>query len=100
MTSYSEWKWSTGEKYDKSAKESKVKVLGDNVLELALQEGMEFSANKLNSSNKRDLNNDKLMERGMTVQTNMNPFLDGNYLEDLNVQESYLKPQNSNYMKK
>ena len=33
----------------------------------------------------------------MTVQTNMNPFLNGNYLEDLDNQENFLKPKNSNY---
>ena len=99
MNGYSEWKWSNGEKMEKSTKETKVKVLDDNILELALQEGLEFSANRETSNNKRELSNSKLMERGMTAQTSMNPFLKGDYIEDLNVQENFLKPQNSNYVK-
>ena len=99
MDGYSEWKWSNGEKMEKSTKETKVKVLDDNTLELALQEGLEFSANKETSNNKREMSNSKLMERGMTAQTNMNPFLNGDYIEDLNVQENFLKPKNSNYAK-
>ena len=34
----------------------------------------------------------------MTVQTNMNPFLKGDYLEDLENQETYLKSRSSNNM--
>jgi len=30
------------------------------------------------------------------AQTNKNPFLSSNYLEDLQVQENFLTPQNSN----
>ena len=35
-------------------------------------------------------------QREMIAQTSQNPFLSSNYLEDLQVQESFLTPQNSN----
>ena len=48
--------------------------------------------------NKREENNNKMLEREMIAQTNKNPFLLGNdYLEDLTVQDEFLKPQNSNF---
>ncbi len=35
-------------------------------------------------------------QREMVAQTSLNPFLSSNYLEDLQVQEQFLTPQNSN----
>ena len=35
-------------------------------------------------------------QREMVIQKNLNPFLSTNYLEDLQVQEEFLTPQNSN----
>lgn len=45
---------------------------------------------------KRENNSDKIYERGLTPQVGMNPFLQGNYLQDLETQNQYLKPLNSN----
>ena len=45
MDNYKEWKWSIGEAYEKSHKESQPKVISDEVTSIALQEGLEFSAN-------------------------------------------------------
>lgn len=45
---------------------------------------------------KRENNNDKIYERGLTPQVGMNPFLQGNYLQDLETQNEFLKPMNSN----
>ena len=36
-------------------------------------------------------------DREMMVQTNLNPFMTTNYLEDLQIQEKFLTPQNSNF---
>ena len=41
-------------------------------------------------------NSDKIYERGLTPQVGMNPFLKGNYLQDLETQNQFLKPLNSN----
>ena len=44
---------------------------------------------------KRENNSDKIYERGLTPQVGMNPFLRGNYLQDLETQNEFLKPMNS-----
>jgi len=44
---------------------------------------------------KRENNSDKIYERGLTPQVGMNPFLQGNYLQDLETQNQFLKPLNS-----
>jgi len=44
---------------------------------------------------KRENNSDKIYERGLTPQVGMNPFLQGNYLQDLETQNQFLKPINS-----
>ena len=45
---------------------------------------------------KRENNSDKIYERGLTPQVGMNPFLQGNYLQDLDTQNQFLKPVNTN----
>ena len=45
---------------------------------------------------KRENSSDKIYERGLTPQVGMNPFLQGNYLQDLDTQNEFLKPVNSN----
>lgn len=46
---------------------------------------------------KRENNSNKIYERGLTPQVGMNPFLkDRNYLQDLETQNEFLKPINSN----
>jgi len=48
--------------------------------------------------NKREENNNKMLEREMMAQTNQNPFLLKNdYLDDLSVQDEFLKPRNSSF---
>lgn len=45
---------------------------------------------------KRENSSDKIYERGLTPQVGMNPFLQGNYVQDLETQNQFLKPLNSN----
>jgi len=48
---------------------------------------------------KRENNSDKIYERGPTPQVGMNPFLkDSNYLQDLDTQNQFLKPVNTNLL--
>ena len=48
---------------------------------------------------KRENNSDKIYERGLTPQTGMNPFLkDSNYVQDLETQNQFLKPINTNLL--
>ena len=88
-------KWSPSIKdmyYEQSKLEDKPKVIGNNVMETILQEGPDFIRNE----SKRENQFEKMNDREMMVQTNLNPFMTSTYLEDLQVQEKYLTPQNSN----
>ena len=87
-------KWSPNVKeqfYEKSKLKEKHKAIGNNVMETILQEGNEFVNNKT-----REHQFERMNQREMVAQTNLNPFLSNNYLEDLQVQEQFLTPQNSN----
>ena len=109
------FKWSPSvneQLYEKSRLEDKHKSIGTNVMETILQEGPNFINNdgrfigdgmmnhehggqRFNET-KRENNFEKMNQREMIAQTSQNPFLASNYLEDLQVQESFLTPQNSN----
>lgn len=78
-----ELKWTLGEPCLRSARNNKPSVV--------LPETM-------TPSNKRELANEKINERQMISQIGQNPFLSRNrYLDDLEVQETFLKPKNSNF---
>ena len=47
---------------------------------------------------KRENSSNKIYERGLTPQVGMNPFLQGDYLQDLETQNEFLKPMNSNIL--
>mgnify|MGYP000101631346 CR=1 FL=1 len=78
--------------YEQSKMKDKHKIVGGQVMETILQEGCDFMKNE----SKREHNFSRMNERELVAQTNMNPFLSSNYLEDLHVQETFLTPQNSN----
>ena len=48
-------------------------------------------------NNKRCENSERLSTREMVIQTNINPFLNNNYLDDIKVQDTILRPKDSNY---
>ena len=89
--------WSTGEKVEKSfkndhptLKEKEKDVKTNNEITI----GDEF----IKGSNKRELANNKLNDRNMISQIGQNPFMaNNNYLHDLEVQQNFLIPKNSNY---
>lgn len=96
---FCKWAPNNGEENIKSKKKDKHIAIGNNVMETILQEGPEF-INKHNITEDRKENKKeqfvKLNDREMMIQKNLNPFLSSNYLEDLNVQEQFLTPKNSN----
>ena len=97
MSGFIYLKWAPSIKdmyYEQSKIEDKPKVIGNNVMETILQEGHDF----IKSESKRENHFHKINERELVAQTNMNPFMSSNYLEDLQVQENFLTPQNSNSM--
>ena len=97
-------KWSKGEKYEQSLISDKEKYLlkEPNVAEdynkmktLLFDDGSESC---MRVSNKREDANTKLSERCMIENISQNPFLSrNNYLNDLQVQDEFLKPKNSNF---
>ena len=105
MSQYIFFKWSPNIKaqfYEQSKLDEKHKAIGNNVMETTLQEGYDFNNNNnINNSNKiREHQFEKMNQREMVAQTSLNPFLSSNYLEDLQVQEQFLTPQNSNLEQK
>ena len=86
----------------------KHKVVGNDVMETTLQEGYDFintntrmnmNMNMNDTDNKRENHFTKINERELIAQTNLNPFLNSNYLDDLQIQQDFLTPQNSNMFK-
>jgi hypothetical protein len=111
-----EWKWTQGEPYQKSARRNNMrKVLqfdtqinyDDNpeqTSQIAFQQALlsendvwsleeqQVFVNPDKPMNKRENTYNKMAEREMVGQIGMNPFMQRNYLEDVMVQENFLKP--------
>ena len=104
-----EWKWTHGDKYEKSAR---INIHTQNTAnndshqqtsQLAFQQSL-LSENDVwsldeqqifvnqDKINKREDTYNKMAEREMICQIGMNPFMNSNYLEDVIVQENFLKP--------
>ena len=82
-------KWTNGTIMDKSSRYSKPEPEKPVVME-----GTFFK-----KVSDRDINNEKLVSRYMVAQTNCNPFMANNdYVKDLEIQDNFLKPQNSGVM--
>ena len=110
-----EWKWSNGEKMEKTPRIAKQYVpqvqteevnqyVENNPEDLAYQQsllsendtwsldGPQF-INDIKPLNKREDNYNRMSEREMFGQINQNPFLVTNkYIDDLMVQDKFLKP--------
>ena len=97
-----EFVWSTGEKYEQSS-------IKDNPNLQVKRENTDTNTNddNINSTNmnneifrinnKREDANHKLSERYLVGQLNQNPFMINNdYIKDLDIQQSFLMPKNSN----
>ena len=109
-----EWKWSKGEKYEKSKRQNHKNLIEDtnshtNNEQDAYSSSLNYDENTweiLNQSlakhgieqiNKRALIDDKLSNRQFIYQTGTNPFLDNSdYVDNIEVSNQYLKPLNTN----
>ena len=99
-----EFVWSTGEKYEQSSIKDnpnlQVKRENTNINDSNSMNSM--NSNSMNNeifriNNKREDANHKLSERYLVGQLNQNPFMINNdYIKDLDVQQSFLMPKNSN----
>lgn len=111
-----EWKWSSGEKYEKSQRkrnnqsqnqynydydDSKIKKELENFENMAYQQAL-LSENDtwsleeqqvfIKQSNRREETYNRMAEREMVGQIGMNPFVQRNYLDDVMTQDNFLKP--------
>lgn len=99
--------WRCGPAAERSTKQ---KTQQDEQQVIALQEGQQFHnetvdkieialqmAEHTQASRRKENVNNKLHERHMVQQVNQNPYFQGcNYVDDLNIQEAFLRPRASN----
>ena len=90
--------WSKGEKVERSYKNDNPSIKqidnnnNNNNIKIIEKDGF------ISGSNKRELASIKMNDRNMISQIGQNPFMtNNNYLHDLEIQQNFLIPQNSNY---
>jgi len=96
---YIYWTWSKkGEHLKKSYKSEHPEMKreieqGDNTLEAQIINQAIFA-----EDNKREINYDRLSKRKLVTNCKINPYLtSNNYLNDISVQDKFLRPKNSNF---
>jgi hypothetical protein len=100
---FQELKWSTGEKYEQSLKTDRTKYIQEekDISDYSKMNSLLFDDGNescMRVSNKREDANTKLNERCMIESISQNPFLPrNNYINDLQIQDEFLKPKNSNF---
>jgi hypothetical protein len=112
-----EWKWTNGEKYEKSPRQprrvqqsqSQTQINYEDedpttMSKLAFQQALlsendvwsleeqQVFVNPDKPMNKREDTYNRMAEREMVGQIGMSPFMQRNYIEDVSVQDSFLKP--------
>lgn len=102
MTNYRYWKWSNNKSIDKILKSARnVKVDKDVIDEKKDTEKKvlltDIQPLHTEPSDKRSQCNERMSSRYMVIQTPINPFLNScNYVDDLAVQDTMLRPKDSN----
>jgi len=105
MTTYHYWKWSNNKSIDKIQKSNRnlkvdTGVDADTDAEKKVLPLTDIKPFHTEPSDKRSLCNERMSSRYMVIQTPINPFLNsGNYVEDLAVQDTMLRPKDSNVNK-
>ena len=123
MKAYKHWKWSNGTKLKKTLKkitseeikeeiitekkelsgsasvQSNSKNIDDNELD-KINKFVDFEQIHIEPNNKRAETSERMSSRHMIIQKPINPFLkDSDYLNDLNIQDTMLRPRDSNFNK-
>ena len=99
--------WSTGEKYEKSTKSDNPNIIKNVEIENEICKNEIYNNEVYNNemfsneifriNNKREEANNKISERYLVGQMKQNPFMaNNNYISDLDVQQHFLIPKNSN----
>ena len=94
------YKWQPNKKEDEVIEKSSLKdkhlFIKNEVLDTIFQEGNEFVKPITEKRNEHiNIANDRLSDRELIKQGGLNPFHHGNYIEDLQMQDQFLKPINS-----
>lgn len=105
METEKEWKWSSGETYEKSPRPKKIvktvqieqtairqSLLSEDDQWAMNQEGELFVFDQDKPSNKREDTYSRMAEREMIGQIGLNPFSQNPYINDVIVQDQFLKP--------
>jgi len=93
---YKNWKWTiNNEKMKKTDRKMKLREIEERIRDNQFDNLKELNNNEINN---KEICAQRLMERQQVKQRTFNPYLcNNNYLSDLNIQENFLKPKNSNY---
>tara|TARA_B100001094_G_C17490721_1_gene466372 strand:+ start:53 stop:361 length:309 start_codon:yes stop_codon:yes gene_type:complete len=95
-------RWTNNEPYEKTPRRTiqraKTEEEEINIEQQIVNESESIQKEDMLSSNKKESTLDKMGQREWISQSNRNPFMSkNNYVDDLQVQEDFLKPQNSNF---
>ena len=107
---YVEWKWSKGEPLVKSTRSQKETYSQDTTMipgDISIQETTMMNdpfgipSGYMMKETKRISQNEKLSTRHMMIQKGINPFVNTtNYVDHLDTETSFLRPQDSNLKEK
>ena len=110
QSEYVEWKWSKGEPLVKSTRCEKKSYLQDTTMmsdDMSIQETTMVNdpfgipSGYMMKETKRISQNEKLSTRHMMIQKGINPFVNTtNYVDHLDTETSFLRPQDSNIKEK
>ena len=90
------WESKNNEKYDKTERKKELIDMREKNIEEELINKHEEIHN-----NKKELSNQRMASRDMIIQGLINPYLfDNNYVTDINNQDKFLRPKDSNYKQK
>jgi hypothetical protein len=108
-----EWKWTNGEKCERSQRRAQSEKYDNKQIETeldkleniafqqallsendiwSLEEQQVFASFEKPKSNRREETYNRMAGREMVGQIGMNPFVQRNYLDDVMTQDNYLKP--------
>ena len=90
------WESKNSEKYQKTERKKEIIDMREKNIEEELIQKHEKIHN-----NKKELSNQRMASRDMIIQGLINPYLfDNDYINDINNQDKFLRPQDSNYKQK
>tara|TARA_B100001250_G_C19510420_1_gene661407 strand:+ start:184 stop:504 length:321 start_codon:yes stop_codon:yes gene_type:complete len=90
------WESKNNEKYDKTERKKELIDMREKNIEEEL-----INKHEKIHNNKKELSNQRMASRDMIIQGLINPYLfDNNYVTDINNQDKFLRPKDSNYKQK